>query len=260
MPGILITGGAKRIGAAMARAFAGAGFDVVVHYNGSAPEAAALADEIIASGRKCLTVQGNLQNPAEVEAVWAAAQGFLGRVNLLLNNASAFLNDDIFSLDPAQVEAHFAVNLHAPLALSARMAAQDMGGEDALILNMLDNKVGALNPDFFSYTLSKTALASATEMLAMRFGGAPRVCAIAPAITLISGKQSQANFEKSSRINPLGRQVTPGHLTRAALYLWAAKGVSGQVITVDGGQSLWHLPRDVAFLVKEGVLGGGQLG
>ncbi len=260
MPGILITGGAKRIGAAMARAFAAAGFRVVVHYNSAQAEAEALAAALNDTGETCRLVQGDLQDPAAVEAVWAAAAGWLGRVNVLLNNASAFLNDDIFTLDPARVAAHFAVNLHAPLALSARMAAQDLGGKDGLIVNMLDNKVFALNPDFFSYTLSKSALASATEMLAMRFGGAPRVCAIAPAITLISGRQSPENFEKSSRINPLERQVTPADLTRAALYLWAAKAMNGQVITVDGGQSLWHLPRDVAFLVKHGHMGEGHLG
>ena len=256
MPGILITGGAKRIGAEMARGFAAQGFRVMLHYRSSAEEAEALADELNRKAEVCRLVQADLQDPVAVQAVFDAAQGWLGRVNVLLNNASNFMNDDIFTLKDAQMEAHFAVNLKAPLALATRMAAQDMGGEDALIVNMLDNKVLALNPDFFSYTLSKAALHAATEMLAMRFGGAPRVNAIAPSITLISGKQSPENFEKSSRINPLGRQVQPADLVRMALYLWQAKGVTGEVIAVDGGQTLWHLPRDVAFLVKEGYVHG----
>jgi len=256
MPGILITGGAKRIGAEMARGFAAEGFRVMLHYNASATEAEALAAELNRDSEICRLVQADLQDAKAVQGVFDAAQGFLGRVNVLLNNASNFMNDDIFTLSDAKMDAHFAVNLKAPLALAARMAAQDMGGEDALILNMLDNKVLSLNPDFFSYTLSKAALHAATEMLAMRFGGAPRVNGIAPAITLISGKQSQENFEKSSRINPLQRQVQPADLVRTALYFWAAKGVTGEVIPVDGGQVLWHLPRDVAFLVKEGYTHG----
>lgn len=253
MPGILITGGARRIGAEMARAFAAEGFRVMLHYRASRGEAEALAAELNQEAEICRLVQGDLERPDDVEAVWAAAQGWLGRVNVLLNNASNFMNDDLFSLTDAKIDAHMAVNLKAPLRLAAQMAAQDMGGEDALILNMLDNKVFALNPDFFSYTLSKTALFTATKLLAMRLGGAPRVCGIAPAITLISGKQTPENFEKSSRINPLRRQVTPADLVAAALMLWRVKAMDDQVITVDAGQSLAQLPRDVAFLVKEGL-------
>lgn len=256
MPGILITGGAKRIGAEMARGFAARGFRVMLHYNASATEAEALAAELNQTAEICRLVQGDLQDAAAVQRVFDAAQGFLGRVDVLLNNASNFMNDDIFTLSDAKVDAHFAVNLKAPLALAARMAAQDLGGGDALVLNMLDNKVLALNPDFFSYTLSKAALHAATEMLSMRFGGCPRVNGIAPAITLISGKQTPENFEKSSRINPLGIQVQPADLVRLALYFWDAKGVTGEVIAVDGGQALWQLPRDVAFLVKEGHIHG----
>lgn len=254
MPGILITGGARRIGAEMARAFAAEGFRVMLHYRASRDEAEALAAELNVAGEVCRLVQGDLERSADVEAIWAAAQGWLGRVNVLLNNASNFMNDDLFTLSDEKFDAHLAVNLKAPVRLAARMAEQEMGGEDCLILNMLDNKVFALNPDFFSYTLSKTALHTATKLLAMRLGGKPRVCGIAPAITLISGKQTPENFEKSSRINPLQRQVTPADLVAAALMLWRVKAMDDQVIAVDAGQSLWQLPRDVAFLVKEGLV------
>ncbi|MBZ4021663.1 hypothetical protein CKO11_04210 [Rhodobacter sp. TJ_12] len=256
MPGILITGGAKRIGAAMARGFADAGFRIMLHYRSSADEAEALAKALNTKGEICRLVQGDLENPADVQAVFDAAADWLGRVNVVLNNASNFMNDDVFTLQDATMDAHFAVNLKAPVALAARLAAQDMGGEDGLVINMLDNKVLALNPDFFSYTLSKAALQAATEMLAMRFAGQPRVNGIAPSITLISGKQTQENFEKSSRINPLKIQVQPEDLVRSALYLWHAKGTTGEVIAVDGGQALWQLPRDVAFLVKQGHVHG----
>jgi hypothetical protein len=98
------------------------------------------------------------------------------------------------------------------------------------------------------------ALTAATEMMAMRFQGKPRVCGIAPSITLISGKQNQANFEKSSKINPLNRRVGPDDLATSALFAWNAKSFNNQVLTVDGGQSMMKLPRDVAYYVKEGLI------
>ncbi|KMK65621.1 SDR family oxidoreductase [Puniceibacterium sp. IMCC21224] len=255
-PGILITGGAKRIGAEMARRFVREGFRVMVHYQSSQSEAEALRDELNAGGEVCRLVQGDLSRRADVSAVFAAAQDWLGRIDLCLNNASMFRGDDIFGVEEAQFDAHLAVNLKAPVYLAELTATQDMAVGDCLILNMLDNKVFAINPDFFTYTLSKAALLTATEMLAMRFDGAPRVCGIAPSITLISGKQNQANFEKSARVNPLGRRVFPSDLADAAVYLWNAKSSNGQVITIDGGQSLLKLDRDVAYLVKEGLLDG----
>lgn len=256
MPGILITGGAKRIGAEMARRFAANGFRVMVHYQTSKAEAEALRDALNAAGDVCRLVQGDLSQRGDVMAVFDAAQDWLGRVDLCLNNASMFRNDDVIGVDAAQFDAHMAVNLKAPVYLAERTAQQDMAAGDCLILNMLDNKVFAINPDFLTYTLSKSALLTATQMLAMRFAGAPRVCGIAPSITLISGKQNAANFQKSARINPLRRRVFPADLADAALHLWQTKGLNGQVITVDGGQSLLQLDRDVAFLAKEGLLDG----
>ena len=164
------------------------------------------------------------------------------------------MNDDISDLDEPQFDMHFAVNLKAPVYLAQKMYENCEGVDDCLIINMLDNKVLALNPDFFTYTISKSALLAATEMLAMRFSGHPRVCGIAPSITLISGKQTPENFEKSSRINPLRRQVTPDEIAETVMFMWNAKSSNGQVITIDGGQTLLELPRDVAFLVKEGLM------
>ena len=165
-----------------------------------------------------------------------------------------FVNDDIDAIDDQQFDDHLAVNLKAPVYLGGLMAAQPEPAADRLILNMLDNKCFALNPDFFTYTLSKTALLTATQMMAMRFAGAPRVCGIAPSITLISGKQTPESFEKSARINPLGRRIFPRDLVETAMFIWHSKSYDNQVITVDGGQSLWQLPRDVAFLSKEGLI------
>lgn len=249
-----ITGGAKRIGAEIARRLVDEGFKVAVHYNSSEHEAISLKNELNASGPSCEIFQGDLSNKAELTATFEAAQEWLGHVNLCINNASAFMNDDISDLDEPQFDMHFAVNLKAPVYLAQKMYENCEGVDDCLIINMLDNKVLALNPDFFTYTISKSALLAATEMLAMRFSGHPRVCGIAPSITLISGKQTPENFEKSSRINPLRRQVTPDEIAETVMFMWNAKSSNGQVITIDGGQTLLELPRDVAFLVKEGLM------
>lgn len=176
----------------------------------------------------------------------------MGAVDLCINNASMFVNDDLLDYEDTQFDDHLGVNLKAPVQLGALMRRQPEEAEDRLILNMLDNKVFAINPDFFTYTLSKTALLAATRMMAMRFAGLPRVCGIAPSITLISGKQSPENFEKSSRINYLGRRVFPSDIADAALFLWKTKSCNDQIITIDGGQSMMRLSRDVAFLAKEG--------
>ncbi|MBJ3763489.1 SDR family oxidoreductase [Maribius pontilimi] len=251
MPHLLITGGAKRMGAAVARHFAARGWQVTVNYRSSADAAQALADELNATRPCCAIVQGDLARRTGIDATFDGAVAAFGPVDLLLNNASTFNNDDIFGLDDATFDDHLAVNLKAPIYLSERMAAQG-GDGDRLIVNMLDNKLFALNPDFFSYTISKAALLSATHMMALRFDGRPRVCGIAPSVTLISGKQSQENFEKSARINPLGRRVFPEDIADCVQFMWDEKGQNGQVTALDGGQTLLALPRDVAFLVKEG--------
>lgn len=255
MPTAFITGGAKRIGAEVARTLVRAGFKVAVHYNTSHTQAAALRDELNSiTAQSCEVFHGDLADRASLTRVFAEVTAWLGPLNLLVNNASMFKNDDIGRIDEAQFDGHMAVNLKAPVYLAELTAGQATGLSDCLIINMLDNKVFAMNPDFFTYTLSKAALFTATEMLAMRFGGFPRVAGIAPSITLISGKQSQANFEKSSRINPLGRQVSPHDIAETILFMWSTKSYNNQVLTIDGGQTLWELPRDVAFLVKEGLV------
>lgn len=255
-PAALVTGSARRLGAAMVQRLAREGFRIALHCNGSRDEAQVLAAGIAAAGGLCEVITGDLQHREQVEAVWQAAVARLGPISLLVNNASLFRNDDILGAAEADLDAHMAVNLKAPLWLTERLAAQPDLPPGALVVNMLDNKCFALNPDFFTYTLSKTALHTATTMCAMRFAGKPRVCGIAPSITLISGKQSQENFEKSARINPLGRRVTPDDICDALMLLWQDGAQNGQVLVLDGGQVLWRLDRDVAFLVKEGLTGG----
>lgn len=247
-PVALVTGAAQRLGAEMARSLAARGFHVVIHYHHSVRAATALVAELRATGARADLVQGALQSKAGAEAVFDATRDLAGPVALLVNNASNFHNDDLSSATEAHLADHMAVNLAAPLWLMARMAAQPDLPANALVVNMLDNKLFALNPDFFTYTLSKSALKTATEMAAQYFKGRPRVCGIAPSITLRSGAQSEADFERSARINPLRRRVQPQDLCAALWLLWQEPALDGQILVVDAGQRAWQLPRDVAFL------------
>ncbi len=253
MPSVLITGAAKRLGAEFAKRCAQEGLNVVVHYNSSEADARALQETIRSSGGVCEIIQGGLKSRADVEHIFTKARDAVGPISVLINNASTFINDDIEDLTEEHFDLNMMVNLKAPLFFADYFAQQTEPFEDRFILNMLDNKMYAMNPDFFSYTLSKMGLALATEMLAMRYDGQPRVCGIAPSITLISGKQTQENFEKSSRINPLERRVFPKDICDTAMFLWKNKAMNNQVVTVDGGQNLFSLPRDVAFYIKEGA-------
>ncbi|MEP1612169.1 MAG: SDR family NAD(P)-dependent oxidoreductase [Roseobacter sp.] len=256
MPNVLITGGAKRIGAHLARRFAREGFNVVIHYNASALHAETLCDELNQNRKCCWLVQGNLSLSAEIETVFEHARQAVGPIDVCINNASSFLNDDMSAIHGDHFENHMNVNLKAPVHFARLLRDQKEWAEDRLVINLLDNKVFAINPDFFTYTLSKSALLTATEMMAMQFNGTPRVCGIAPSITLISGKQTQENFEKSSRINPMSRKVFPSDICDAAVFMWKTKGYDKQVIIIDAGQTTLNLPRDVAFYIKEGLLDG----
>lgn len=252
MPNVLITGGAKRIGADLARRFARLGFNVAVHYNSSEDEVLALRDELNSSQRICTVFRADLRDRDATGRMFNEVRSAIGAVDLCINNASMFANDDLLNYTDSQFDDHLSVNLKAPVQLAQLVGGQPEPAEDRLVINLLDNKVFAINPDFFTYTLSKTALLTATHMMAMRFAGFPRVCGIAPSITLISGKQSQENFEKSSRINPLNRRVFPSDIADTAVFMWNTKSCNNQVVTIDGGQSMLKLPRDVAFLTKEG--------
>jgi NAD(P)-dependent dehydrogenase (short-subunit alcohol dehydrogenase family) len=253
MPNALITGGAKRLGAALARRLISQGFRVAIHYNTSTQEAQDLKAELNRNGDMCEIFAGDIRDRATIDQVFQAAHHWLGTIDLCINNASLFIKDDIEDVDDALFNDHLAVNLKAPVYFAGLTAAQS-GPNDCLIINMLDNKVFAINPDFLSYTLSKSALLTATQMLAMRYEGAPRVCGIAPAITLISGKQTPESFERSARINPLKRKIFPSDICDAAMLLWHTKSINNQVITIDGGQTLMQYTKDVPTLLKEGAI------
>jgi NAD(P)-dependent dehydrogenase (short-subunit alcohol dehydrogenase family) len=236
----IVTGGAKRIGAALVRALAADGWHVLIHYHRSEAEAQTLAAEM---GNASL-VRADLADPDAADAIIAALDG-LPPARLLVNNASLFAHDDISDFTAESWAAHMDVNLRAPALLSRAFAA---AAGEGLIVNLLDAKLQGPNPDFFSYTVSKYGLAGVTELAARAFAPGIRVCAIAPSVTMVSGPQSRANFDKVHGLNALGRGVRVEEIVAALRFLIATPSITGHTITLDGGQRFLALPRDVQFL------------
>jgi NAD(P)-dependent dehydrogenase (short-subunit alcohol dehydrogenase family) len=236
----IVTGGARRIGAAIARALSADGWHLLIHCRRSVPEAEALAAEL----GNAKVVAADLADPAAAQTIFAALDG-LPPARLLVNNASLFAFDAADSFTAEQWDLHQAVNLRAPALLSSAFAAQGNGG---LIVNLLDAKLAQPNPDFFSYTISKMGLAGLTELSARAYAPRVRVCGIAPAVTMVSGEQSGANFEQVHGLNALGRGVEVEEIVAALRFIVATPTLTGQIITLDGGQRFLSLPRDVQFL------------
>jgi NAD(P)-dependent dehydrogenase (short-subunit alcohol dehydrogenase family) len=236
----IVTGGAKRIGAELVRALAADGWHVLIHYNRSEAEALALAAEVGSAS----TVRADLADPAAADAILAALDG-LPPARLLVNNASLFTHDDIRDFTVEGWAAHMDVNLRAPALLTRAFAA---AAGEGLIVNLLDAKLHGPNPDFFSYTVSKYGLAGVTELSARAYAPEIRVNAIAPSVTMVSGPQSRANFDKVHGLNALGRGVRVEEIVAALRFLIATPSITGHTILLDGGQRFLGLPRDVQFL------------
>jgi NAD(P)-dependent dehydrogenase (short-subunit alcohol dehydrogenase family) len=246
----LVTGAAKRIGRAIAHGLARVGWDVAIHYHRSETDAETLRGEIIAAGRRAITLSADLANPAEVETLIQRCAGQLGAPTCLVNNASMFSFDEISSVTAAQWDAMHAVNLRAPIILSRDFAKHLPAGVEGNIINLLDQKIANLNPDFFSYTISKVGLDAATHTLAMALAPRIRVNAVAPGLTLVSGDQTPENFTQAHRMTPLGRAGKLDDIVAAVLFLLNAQSVTGQTIFIDGGQRLMSLDRDVMYKVQ----------
>lgn len=239
---MIVTGGAKRIGAELVRALAADGWHVLIHCNRSAAEAEALAGEV---GNAAI-VSAQLADPDCADRIFEGLAG-LPPPRLLVNNASLFRYDSIHDFTVEQWDVQHAANLRAPALLTRRFAAA-LAGATGLIVNLLDAKLAAPNPDFFTYTLSKMGLAGLTELSARALAPAIRVCGIAPSVTLVSGPQSRDNFDKVHRLNALGRGVDVADIVAALRFIIASPTMTGQTITLDGGQRFLSLPRDVQYL------------
>ncbi len=231
----------------MARALSADGWRVIAHYHASVSEAETLADDIREGGGWCETIGADLSDRAAVAGLIPACAERWGAPEALINNASSFRYDSIATLDALSWDMHMAPNLEAPVFL-AQAFASALGERPGCIINMLDHKLSALNPDFFSYTVAKAGLEAATRMLALAFGGRIRACGIAPGITLISGKQTPEGFARAWSAPPLGRSSTPEELADAARFILLTPSLNGQVLVLDGGESLLQRRRDIAFL------------
>lgn len=245
----LVTGAAKRIGRVIALALAREGWDIAVHYGQSRDDALALVAEITALGRRAVALQCELSDEAGVRALVGQASQ-LGQVACVVNNASLFRNDQADSFTVSSLELHMRANVAAPVLLAQALYDATPDGDQAVVINLLDQKLYNPNPDFLSYTLSKAALQSATTLLAQALAPRVRVVGVAPGITMVSGDQSAAEFEKAHRVTPLGKSSTPEDVAAAVCFLAAAPAVTGTTLLVDGGQHLIPLQRDVMFLAK----------
>ena len=237
----LVTGGARRIGRAIALALSHNGYAVAVQANRSAKEADGLCAEIARNGGRAVVVRADLSRHADVAGLTPAAMRAIGPLTLLVNNAAMFEPDAIGSLDAARFDRQLAVNLRAPLFLGEAFAAQ--AGEGASIVNILDQRVFKLTPQFVSYTVAKSALHAATRMLAQALAPKVRVNAVAPGPTIASARQDAGDFARQAAAVPLGHGPTPEEVAAAVVYLASARSVTGATLIVDGGQHLaWQTP------------------
>ncbi len=243
---MLVTGSARRIGRAIALDLARHGWDVGVHYRGSAADADATVRDAVAGGARAQGFAADLADEAACRALLPAVRAAFGRVDAVVNNASLFEEDGVADFGHAAMERHWRANV-APAVLLARALHAAGGG---VVVNLLDQKLWNPNPDHFSYTLSKAALHAATTMLAQALAPTVRVVGVAPGVTLPSGDMTDAEFAASIATTPLARSSSADDIAGAVRYLLHAKAVTGTTLVVDGGQHLRPQPRDVLHLVR----------
>jgi NAD(P)-dependent dehydrogenase (short-subunit alcohol dehydrogenase family) len=268
----LITGGSVRLGREIGLAFARAGWNVACHYNHSEAEAHALCAEVRALGVDALAVHGDLEDEASCQSMFDTTAAITGTaLRCVVNNASLFVPDEGADFDEAQALAQLKVNLMAPMRLGKWMVAlhgaRDQSNDQAAathsatapattsakpsVIHVLDQKVFNLNPDYFSYTLSKLALERAVSLQAQSLAPTLRVNAVAPGLMYLSGPQSQANFDRASHVNLLRQPIDPADVAASVVFLAGNASITGTTVRVDNGQHLVPLARDVMFVTEE---------
>lgn len=239
----LVTGAARRIGEAIALDLAAHGFSVAVHANSSRAEAEAVAGTIRTQGGTAEVFTADLSETAQVRKLYADVVAHLGSPELIVNNASVFEDDEVSRFDEDLFDRHFAIHLKAPAILAEAMANGLPDGREGLIVNIIDQRVWKLTPRFFSYTLSKSALWTATQTMAQALAPRIRVNAIGPGPTLANERQKADDFARQAEAVPLGRGPDLAEFGATIRYLHAARSVTGQMIALDGGQHLaWETP------------------
>lgn len=240
----LVTGAAVRLGRAMALALAEDGFDVALHYRSSEEPARSLAADIETLGRRAVILKADLGVEDETGALVASACDAVGPLGVLVNNASLFEDDDALGAKRADWDKHMEANLRAPFVLAQDFARRHHEGDDALIVNMLDQRVWKPTPQFMTYSLSKAGLWWLTRTMAQALGPlGVRVNGVGPGPTLRNSRQSNDEFDAQGEATILGRASSPAEIVKALRYLVGASSVTGQMIAVDAGQHLaWATP------------------
>lgn len=253
---VLVTGGAQRLGELLCRQFALSGWEVWCHYQRSGTAAHALVDALRAQGGSAHAVQADLAVEEERHNMMALIASHSGGLHCLVNNASTFEEDAAAQLDIDAVRHQMEVNLLAPLALSSLMARQQPGGAEPgarSIIHVLDQKVFNLNPDYFSYTVSKLALERSVALQAQALAPGLRVCGVAPGLMFLSGPQTQENFDRAAKVNLMQTALDPVRVAQACVFLAENPCVTGTTLCVDNGQHLVPLRRDVMFSVPDNL-------
>jgi NAD(P)-dependent dehydrogenase (short-subunit alcohol dehydrogenase family) len=252
---VLVTGSALRLGREAALALAGAGWQVAVHFRGSAAQAAQTVEDcrrLAHAGAQVESFQADLDDEAQARALVPRVVERFGSLDAVVNNASLFEHDSVASFGYEALLAHVRTNTAAPIVLAQALHRHvgTRGGPagDAVVVNMLDQKLWNQNPDFLSYTLSKAALEAATTMLAIAMAPQVRVVGVAPGLTITSHLLSQEKFDALHRLSPLGRSSTPSDIVSAVKFALDNSSITGTTLLVDGGQHLMKFDRDFSLM------------
>ena len=239
---IIITGGATRIGAAIAKRLSGRGVEIVIHFNKSKSNAEKLKKELSKKQTKVYLVKGDLSKEPDVNKILKFAKSKLKYFDCLINNASLFENDKLENFTTNSWGRHLRTNLRTPALLSKEFA-KNIRGKNNNIINIIDQRIFKLTPFFFSYTISKTGLFTLTKTSAMSLAPNIRVNGIAPGPTLKNKRQSDKHFKKQYLATPLKKQVEVSEICNAVEFFIKNRSITGQVISIDSGQSLnWQTP------------------
>ena len=248
-PGIprsaLVTGGARRLGRAIALGLADAGFAVAVHSHTSAADAEETCAEIRRRGREAVALRADLAREAEVQALLPAAVAALGPIGVLVNNASVFERDEWHDASRESWDRHLEPNLRAPFVLMQDFARRLPPQAEGVVVNMLDQRVWSLTQHFVSYTVSKAALWALTQSMALALAPRIRVNGVGPGPALPNARQTDAQYARQSASVPLGHGTDPQEIARAVVAILGLPAMTGQMIALDGGQHLqWGAARN----------------
>ena len=239
---IIITGGATRIGAAIAEKLAGPNIEIIIHFNKSKSKAESLSKKLQRLGSKVYLVSADLSKKRDIQKVIKFSKSKMKFFDCLINNASLFENDKLENFNSKSWEKHISTNLKAPAILSKEFS-KNVRGKNNNIINIIDQRVFKLTPYFFSYTLSKTGLYTLTKTSAMSLSPNIRVNGIAPGPTIKNKRQSEKHFKSQYLATPLKQQVDVNEICNAVDFFIQNSSITGQVLAIDSGQSLnWQTP------------------